>query len=111
MSSKRYADRPDRPGPFGYPAGRRALADPDAPESTFRRILHALTTATEPEEVLNQIAVGALRIGDVDGVYIERVIDQNKNVEVVAAHGRSVPSLGLRVDYPGSLTEEVIEKG
>src|SRR5262245_24445238 len=109
MSAKRYTEKPDRPSPFGYPAGRTRPSE-HTPESTFRAILHALTTATEPDEVLHQIAEGALSIGRADGTYIERVVD-NQEVEVVAEHGRPCPRTGTRVAYPGSLTEEVIKKG
>src|SRR5262245_9721036 len=109
--SKRFAEKPDRPSPFGYPAGRTPTPSEHTPESTFRAILHALTTATEPDEVLHQIAEGALFLGKADGTYIEKVVDNHQEVAVVAEHGRPCPPVGTRVAYPGSLTEEVIKKG
>ncbi|HEX8253396.1 MAG TPA: ATP-binding protein, partial [Thermoanaerobaculia bacterium] len=46
-----------------------------------------------------------------DGVYVERIIRSGHSVEVevVAAAGRGAPPRGLRVEFPGSMTDEIVQ--
>jgi signal transduction histidine kinase len=60
------------------------------------------------DDVMNEITSRATMVTRADGVYVERIIGSDMQVEVVAAYGRGTPARGTRVDYPGSLTEEVL---
>jgi PAS domain S-box-containing protein len=77
-------------------------------ESSFRHLASALTGAVEMDDVMNEITSRATMVTRADGVYVERIIGSDMQVEVVAAYGRGTPARGTRVDYPGSLTEEVL---
>jgi PAS domain S-box-containing protein len=105
-------------------AARRALAEREAELHRLNRELeerareeHALRTlaqsiagAIRVEEVMQQIAEGARAVSDAAGAYVEQVMSADGEVEVVAASGDGGPPLGQRVPYPGSLTEEIIER-
>lgn len=78
-------------------------------EASFRRLASALTGAVEMEDVLHEITSRATLVARADGVYVERIVSDDREVEVVSAFGRGVPVRGTRVSYPGSLTEEILE--
>lgn len=80
-------------------------------ESAFRHLASALTGAVEMTEVLYEITNRATHVTRADGVYVERIISANRTVEVVSSAGRGTPPRGLRVAYPGSLTEEILQGG
>ena len=77
-------------------------------ESAFRHLASALTGAVEMTEVLYEITNRATQVTRADGVYVERIVNTARTVEVVASAGRGTPPRGLRVPFPGSLTEEMI---
>jgi PAS domain S-box-containing protein len=77
-------------------------------EAAFRHLASALSGAIEMNDVLNEIVSRATVVTRADGVYIERIINDAKAVEVVSASGRGAPRRGLRVAYPGSMTEEIV---
>jgi PAS domain S-box-containing protein len=78
-------------------------------ESAFRHLASALTGAVEMTDVLYEITNRATHVTRADGVYVERVVNLggHKMVEVVAAAGRGAPPQGLRVPFPGSMTDEI----
>lgn len=78
-------------------------------EASFRQTASALTGAMEVDEVLFQITSSATEVTRADGVYVEKVVDE-RTVEVIATKGRGVPERGMNVEYPGSLTEEIIRE-
>ena len=79
-------------------------------EAAFRHLASALTGAVEMIDVLYEITNRATQVTRADGVYVERIIDHGptKLVEVVAAAGRGAPPRGLRVSFPGSMTDEIL---
>jgi PAS domain S-box-containing protein len=77
-------------------------------EAAFRHLASALTGAVEMTDVLHELTNRATEVTRADGVYVERVTVPNRTVEVVAAAGRGTPRRGLRVAFPGSMTEEII---
>jgi PAS domain S-box-containing protein len=82
-------------------------------ESAFRHLASALTGAVEMTEVLYEITNRATQVTRADGVYVERIVRDGgvTQVEVVAAAGRGTPPRGLRVAFPGSMTDEMIQNG
>ena len=80
-------------------------------ESAFRHLASALAGAIEMTEVLYEITNRATHVTRADGVYVERIMSTAgvTQVEVVAAAGRGVPPRGLRVSFPGSLTDEIMQ--
>jgi signal transduction histidine kinase len=82
-------------------------------ESSFRHLASALTGAVEMTDVLYEITNRATHVTRADGVYVERIVHVNgvKLVEVVASAGRGSPPRGLRVSFPGSMTDEIIQNG
>lgn len=78
-------------------------------EVSFRHLASALSGAVEMEDVLFEITSRATLVTRADGVYVERIINSDMQVEVVSAFGRSTPARGTKVDYPGSLTEEILK--
>jgi PAS domain S-box-containing protein len=80
-------------------------------ESAFRHLASALTGAVEMTEVLYEITNRATHVTRADGVYVERIINSALTVEVVSSAGRGTPPRGLRVGFPGSLTEEIMRGG
>lgn len=80
-------------------------------ESAFRHLASALTGAVEMTDVLYEITNRATMVTRADGVYVERIVNSARTVEVVSSAGRGTPPRGLRVPYPGSLTEEMLSAG
>jgi PAS domain S-box-containing protein len=89
-------------------AAREQLQRRAEEEAAFRHLASALTGAVEMTEVLYEITNRATQVTRADGVYVERIVDARGLVEVVATAGRGTPPRGLRVAFPGSMTEEVI---
>ncbi|HUP64914.1 MAG TPA: PAS domain S-box protein [Thermoanaerobaculia bacterium] len=79
-------------------------------EASFRHLASALTGAVGVDEVLAEITQRATRVTRADGVYVERIISVNGDVEVRAVNGKGTPESGLRIAYPGSMTEEIMER-
>lgn len=79
-------------------------------EAAFRHLASALTGAVEMNDVLYEITNRATQVTRADGVYVERIalIGGQKIVEVVWTSGRGTPPRGLRVPYPGSMTDEIM---
>ncbi|HVS31746.1 MAG TPA: PAS domain S-box protein [Thermoanaerobaculia bacterium] len=77
-------------------------------ESSFRHLASALTGAVEMTDVLFEITNRATLVTRADGVYVERIMAGSRFVEVVASAGRGTPPRGLRVAFPGSVTDEMI---
>ncbi|HYC94004.1 MAG TPA: PAS domain S-box protein [Thermoanaerobaculia bacterium] len=82
-------------------------------EASFRHLASALTGAVEMTEVLYEITNRATLVTRADGVYVERIVSigTQKMVEVVSSAGRGAPSRGLRVSFPGSMTDEILSGG
>ncbi|HYH09847.1 MAG TPA: PAS domain S-box protein [Thermoanaerobaculia bacterium] len=82
-------------------------------EASFRHLASALTGAVEMTDVLYEITNRATHVTRADGVYVERIVSVNgtQQVEVVATSGRGAPPRGLRVEFPGSMTDEMIQGG
>ncbi len=80
-------------------------------EAAFRHLASALAGAVEMTEVLYEITNRATHVTRADGVYVERIVASGATVlvEVVAAAGRGVPARGLRVAFPGSMTDEIVQ--
>jgi PAS domain S-box-containing protein len=80
-------------------------------EAAFRHLASALTGAVEMTEVLYEITNRATQVTRADGVYVERIVREGNvtQVEVVAAAGRGTPPRGLRVAFPGSMTDEMLQ--
>lgn len=92
-------------------ASRAQLERRAEEESAFRHLASALTGAVEMTEVLYEITNRATHVTRADGVYVERIVNAQRTVEVVSSAGRGTPPRGLRVPYPGSLTEEILKGG
>lgn len=92
-------------------AARQQLERRTDEEVSFRHLASALSGAAEMEDVLSEITSRATLVTRADGVYVERIVSTNRDVEIVSAFGRGTPPRGLRVPYPGSLTEEILEGG
>jgi PAS domain S-box-containing protein len=82
-------------------------------EAAFRHLASALTGAVEMTDVLYEITNRATQVTRADGVYVERLVQVNgvPLVEVVATAGRGGPPRGLRVAFPGSMTDEIMQGG
>ena len=91
-------------------AAREQLQRRADEEASFRHLASALTGAVEMTEVLYEITNRATHVTRADGVYVERIVDAARTVEVVASAGRGTPPRGLRVAYPGSMTEEILSQ-
>jgi signal transduction histidine kinase len=89
-------------------AERRAHA-----EAALRRVARALGAALDVREAVQRISEGAVETTRAFGAYVERFDTPRPGsyIEVVAAAGGGTPSLGTRVPYPGSLSEEILEHG
>lgn len=94
-------------------AAREQLERRAEEEASFRRLASALTGAVEMSDVLTEITNRATLVTRADGVYVERIVSigDTKLVEVVSSAGRGAPQRGLRVAYPGSMTEEILKNG
>ncbi|HEX9984836.1 MAG TPA: PAS domain S-box protein [Thermoanaerobaculia bacterium] len=92
-------------------ASRAQLERRAEEEASFRHLASALTGAIEMTDVLLEITNRATQVTRADGVYVERIVGKGQpwQVEVVASQGRGAPPRGLRVSYPGSLTEEILK--
>jgi PAS domain S-box-containing protein len=78
-------------------------------EASFRHLASALTGAVEMADVLMEITNRATLVTRADGVYIERIANGTPPiVEVVSSAGRGAPPRGTRVEYPGSMTDEIM---
>jgi PAS domain S-box-containing protein len=86
------------------------LAERAREERALRTLAQSITGAVRVSEVMHQIAEGALAVSAASGAFVEQVVDADGAVEVVASAGERTPPLGQRVAYPGSLTEEIIER-
>jgi len=91
--------------------GRREAERRSREERALREVAHTLAAADDFEEALNMIARLALSVSDADGVYLERVDEAWHTVAVVAVAGVGHPASGVRVPYPGSLMQQVVEGG
>jgi PAS domain S-box-containing protein len=93
-------------------AAREQLERRAEEEASFRRLASALTGAVEMADVLIEITNRATLVTRADGVYVERIVPQGdaRVVEVVAAAGKGTPARGLRVEFPGSMTDEIMKK-
>jgi signal transduction histidine kinase len=80
-------------------------------EAVFRKLLHDLASATEPATVARRSAEAALEITQSRGAYVEQVLSPDEHVEIIAVAGEGPPPLATRADYPGSLTDELIQRG
>lgn len=91
-------------------AAREQLERRAEEEASFRRLASALTGAIEMFDVMSEITNRATHVTRADGVYVERVVIAHGApvVEVVSSFGRGTPPRGLRVAYPGSMSEEVL---
>jgi PAS domain S-box-containing protein len=89
-------------------AARAQLERRAEEESSFRHLASALAGAVEMTEVLYEITNRATLVTRADGVYVERIVNADRTVEVVSSSGRGAPARGLRVSYPGSMTEEMV---
>ncbi|HJQ20663.1 MAG TPA: PAS domain S-box protein [Gemmatimonadaceae bacterium] len=91
---------------------RQDQARKDAEDEYALRVLaQGITGAVQIADVMHQTVTGAVAVTGVTAAYIEQVINQRGEVEIVAISGRPTPEVGLRVPYPGSLTEEIIKQG
>ena len=90
-------------------AARAQLERRAEEEESFRHLASALTGAVEMTEVLYEITNRATMVTRADGVYVERIIGDDGEVEVVSGFGRGTPPRGTRVPFPGSMTEEIIK--
>ena len=86
------------------------LEDRAGEERALRTLAQSITGAVRVSEVMHQIAEGALAVSGAAGAYVEQVIAPDGEVEVVATSGERTPPVGQNVPYPGSLTEEMIER-
>lgn len=91
-------------------AARAQLERRAEEEAAFRHLASALSGAIEMTDVLYEITNRATHVTRADGVYVERILRTGtlQQVEVVAAAGRGSPPRGLRVAFPGSMTDEIM---
>jgi signal transduction histidine kinase len=80
-------------------------------EAELRYAAFSLTEATEVDEVLRRIAGLSARPGRGESSYVERLDRETDEVWVAASTGPGAPAVGIRVPYPGSLTEEAAADG
>jgi signal transduction histidine kinase len=80
-------------------------------EAELRYAAFSLTEATEVDEVLRPIARLSARPGRGESSYVERLDRETDEVWVAASTGPGAPAVGIRVPYPGSLTEEAAADG
>lgn len=82
----------------------------DHEETLLREVVRKLNAGVAVEDVLRLIVDGAIQTTRARGAYIERITVARDEVEVVAVSGRGAPPLNARARYPGSLTEEIIQR-
>lgn len=74
-------------------------------------VARSLAAALDLREVMQRVSTSAVELTRAYGAHVEQIISADGVVEVVARAGEGTPSVGTRVPYPGSLTEEIIEAG
>ena len=79
-------------------------------ERALRTLSQSITGAVRVSEVMHHIAEGALAVSEAAGAFVEQVVSPNSDVEIVAGSGKGSPVVGQRVAYPGSLTQEMIDR-
>lgn len=79
-------------------------------ERALRALTQSIAGAQHVRDVMQRIAEGAITISGAIGSYVEQVRARHDQVEIVAVTGERTPPLGQRVPFPGSLTEEIIER-
>jgi len=85
---------------------------PEQPSSSgdaLPELAHRLTTGSDGSPVLQRIAELVLEAAGACSVYLERVDFAADEVEVIATSGDAASMIGVRVPYPGSLTQEVLD--
>jgi len=80
-------------------------------EIAFSQVASALTGALDIDEIMRGVSESAAIVTRADGSYVEKIVSDQGTVEVVATAGKGTPPRGTIVEYPGSLTEEIIERG
>lgn len=79
-------------------------------ERALRTLSQSITGAVRVSEVMHHIAEGALAVSEAAGAFVEQVVNASSDVEIVAGSGKCTPVVGQRVAYPGSLTQEIIDR-
>lgn len=77
----------------------------------FRLLLSDLARAENPREISRSVAEMAVSSTHAYGAYVEQVVTNGSEVEVVAAAGKGTPAVGTCIPYPGSLSEETARHG
>ena len=80
-------------------------------DTLLLEVTRGLASGRDSSELMQRLLTSAARAADADGAFLERAYPEVLEVEVVAVTGEPVPEVGRRVPYPGSLAEEVIERG
>lgn len=78
-------------------------------EFALRRAARDLTEPLAVPELLRRVVGHAITEG-ADAAYVEQIDPRQEEVEVAASEGPGAPPLGLRIPYPGSLTEGMIQR-
>ena len=89
----------------------RRHADRPSSESALRELIHALAGTIPLSDLARRAAQAAIETTRARGAYVEQVIPSEGVVEVIAAIGDGTPPSGTRVPFPGSLTQELLERG
>jgi signal transduction histidine kinase/PAS domain-containing protein len=80
------------------------------PGSELGRVARALARAERMETVLRRMADTAMVLGAADGAYVERLDPSSDDLVVASTAGWGCPPPGIRVPFPGSLAQAVLEK-
>lgn len=88
----------------------RELEERAREERALRTLAQTITGAVRIPELMRQIAEGAISVSEASGAYVEQIDPTGEFVEVVAVAGAGTPTCGHRVEFPGSLTEEIIAR-
>jgi PAS domain S-box-containing protein len=80
-----------------------------AGQDELQELARALARAGDLRPALNRIAELALLGADARATYLETVDIEAGEVEIVATAGDAALAVGLRVPYPGSLAQQVLE--
>ena len=84
----------------------RELEDRIAEQASLQHLARTLSGAVSVEQVAQQAAKDAVRSTRAFGAYLERA--RGTVVEVIAADGKRIPSVGTRLHYDDSLTAATI---
>jgi PAS domain S-box-containing protein len=84
---------------------------PAEKERVLREVTRGLASGRDSTELMQRLLASSARIADADAAFLERAYPDVVEVEVVAATGEPVPPIGRRVPYPGSMAEEVLDRG